>query len=86
MCVAIPARIMEITDGALPTARVDLAGRLEQCCLAYVPSAVVGDHVLVQNGFAVELLDPEAAALSLAAFVELGLLSPPGSAPSDDAR
>ena len=75
MCVGIPARIVEITGGALPMAQLDLAGRLEQCCLAYLPEAVVGDHVLVQNGFAIVLLDPEAAAQSLAAFVELGVIA-----------
>ena len=86
MCVGIPARIVEIAGGALPMARIDLAGRLEQCCLAYVPEAAVGDHVLVQNGFAVELLDPEAAAQSLAAFVELGVIAAPAAVPADDAR
>lgn len=74
MCVGIPARIIEITDGALPMARLDLAGRLDECCLAYLPEATVGDHVLVQNGFAVQLLDPQEAADSLRAFVELGVI------------
>ncbi|GIG25057.1 HypC/HybG/HupF family hydrogenase formation chaperone [Cellulomonas denverensis] len=77
MCLTIPARIAEIIPGPLPMARIEVAGRTEQCCLAYTPEAVVGDHVLVRTGFAVELLDPQAAAESLAAFAELGLL-PPG--------
>jgi hydrogenase expression/formation protein HypC len=74
MCVGIPARIIEITEGALPMARLDLAGRVDECCLAYLPEAAVGDHVLVQNGFAVQLLDPQEAADSLRAFVELGVI------------
>lgn len=78
MCLTIPARIVEVVPGALPMARVEVAGRDEQCCLVYTPDAAVGDHVLVQNGFAVELLDPQAAAESLAAFAELGLV-PPGA-------
>ncbi|GAB2460943.1 HypC/HybG/HupF family hydrogenase formation chaperone [Xylanimonas ulmi] len=73
MCVAIPARIEEITPGPLPTARLDVAGRSASCCLAYLPQAAVGDYVLVQNGFAVLLLDPLSAAESLAAFADLGL-------------
>lgn len=77
MCVAIPARIIEIIPGALPMARVDVAGEPVDCCLAYVPDAAVGDHVLVQNGFAVELLDADAAAASLAAFASLGVLAEP---------
>lgn len=73
MCVALPARITAITPGPLPMAQVDLAGEQRECCLAYLPDVRVGDHVLIQNGFAVEALDPQAAADSLAAFASLGL-------------
>ena len=76
MCVAMPAKIVEIDQGAMPMARAVQGDRELSCCLAYVPEAAVGDHVLVQHGFAVELLDPEAAAESLAAFTELGVLAP----------
>jgi hydrogenase expression/formation protein HypC len=68
VCVSIPARILEILDVAPLTARIDIAGRAERCCLTYLPEAKVGDYVLVQGGFAVELLDAEVAAESLAAF------------------
>jgi hydrogenase expression/formation protein HypC len=77
VCVAIPARIVGIVPGVLPIARVELAGQQLDCCLAYLPEAAVGDHVLVQNGFAVELLDPDAAAASFAAFASLGVLAEP---------
>jgi len=77
MCIGVPALITAISGDVLPMATVDLAGQQQECCLAYVPDAKVGDHVLVQNGFAVDLLDPEAAAASLAAFVELGVIAPP---------
>ncbi|MCL2089673.1 MAG: HypC/HybG/HupF family hydrogenase formation chaperone [Micrococcales bacterium] len=80
MCLSIPARIVEIVGGAMPMAQVDVAGRTESCCLSYLPDAAVGDYVLVQHGFAVELLDPQSAAESLAAFVALGLV--PSSAES----
>lgn len=75
MCLSIPARIVEITQGEMPMAQVDVAGRTESCCLSYVPDADVDDYVLVQHGFAVELLDPQSAAESLAAFAALGLVS-----------
>lgn len=81
MCLSIPARIVEITPGAMPMARVDVAGRAESCCLSYVPDAAVDDYVLVQHGFAVELLDPQAAAESLAAFAALGLVPETGAEP-----
>jgi hydrogenase expression/formation protein HypC len=74
MCIAIPAEIREIFPGPLPMARLIQASREIECCLAYVPEAQVGDHVLVQRGYAVEILDPESAADSLAAFEELGLV------------
>jgi hydrogenase expression/formation protein HypC len=54
-------------------ARLSQGTKHIECCLAYLPQAVVGDYVLVQHGFAVELLDPAAAAASLAAFAQLGL-------------
>jgi len=75
MCVSIPVRICQITPGALPMARVEVAGQAQDCCLAYVPQAQVGDYVLVQNGFAIELLDPQSAAESLAAFAALGVIA-----------
>ncbi|MCL2454663.1 MAG: HypC/HybG/HupF family hydrogenase formation chaperone [Micrococcales bacterium] len=74
MCVSIPARIVQITPGAMPMARVDVAGRAEECCVAYVPEVEVGDYVLISNGFAFDRLDPRAAAASLVAFAELGVI------------
>ena len=68
MCVAIPARIVEILDTVPLTASIDIAGRVDRCCLTHLPEAKVGDYVLVQAGFAVELLDAEVAEESLAAF------------------
>ncbi|MDR2348220.1 MAG: HypC/HybG/HupF family hydrogenase formation chaperone [Bifidobacteriaceae bacterium] len=81
MCVAVPTRIVEIEPGPLAMARLETGAQPASCCLAYVPEAQVGDYVLVRHGFAVELLDPGSAALSLAAFAELGLLPavPPGA-------
>lgn len=73
MCIAIPGLIVAIDTGALPMARIDINGRLQDCCVAYVPEAEVGDYVLVQNGFAIEAMDAGAAAQSLAAFEELGV-------------
>lgn len=79
MCVGIPAQITKISGGIMPMASVDLAGQALECCLAYQPDAQVGDYVLVQNGFAVELLTAEAAAESLAAFAELGVIAGSGT-------
>lgn len=52
------------------------------CCLAYLPDAAAGDYVLVQRGFAVELLDAEAAQESFAAFASIGMHRPAGVSPN----
>jgi hydrogenase expression/formation protein HypC len=75
MCVGIPARILSITPGVLPMARVLLNGEELDCQLAYFPEAEVGEYVLIQNGFVMDVLDPQSAADSLAAFAELGVLN-----------
>ncbi|MGZ6338859.1 MAG: HypC/HybG/HupF family hydrogenase formation chaperone, partial [Candidatus Limnocylindrales bacterium] len=42
MCVAIPARILEIINMVPLTASIDIAGRVARCCLTYLPEAKVG--------------------------------------------
>ena len=75
MCVAVPGRIVQILDGpGLPMATVDFGGITKQCCLAYLPEAVIGDYTMVQSGFAMTILDESAALASLALFEELGVL------------
>lgn len=80
MCVGIPAKIIAITPGILPMARVLLNGEELDCQLAYFPEAEIGDFVLIQNGFVMDVLDPQAAADSLAAFAELGVIELPAEA------
>lgn len=74
MCLGIPAKILEITDGPLPSARLDIAGQERTCCLAYLPEAQVGDYVLIQNGFAMSIMDTESALESLATIEEFNLI------------
>ncbi|MFT8396612.1 HypC/HybG/HupF family hydrogenase formation chaperone [Propionibacterium sp.] len=71
--MSIPSRITAIAGGPMPMAAIEVAGQPRQCCLAYLPEARVGDFVLVQHGFATDLMDAESAAESLKAFAELGL-------------
>jgi len=71
MCVAMPARIVDIIDGVMPMAHVSQGDEVVQCCLAYFPEAQVGDYVLVQRGFVMQLLDEESAAQSIAAFEQV---------------
>ena len=71
MCIAMPAKIIDITPGVMPMAHATQGVRTIECCLAYVPEAKVGDYVLVQLGFAMQLLDEQSAAESLQAFADV---------------
>ncbi|MCI6584193.1 MAG: HypC/HybG/HupF family hydrogenase formation chaperone [Mobiluncus porci] len=74
MCVGVPCRILSITPGLMPMGRIDVAGQVQDACMAYVPEAKVGDYVLIQNGFAMDLLTPEEARESLETWVDLGMV------------
>ena len=58
MCLAVPVRIERVHDrrGA-----VELNGMRTEVMLDLVPSAKVGDWVLVHAGFAITVLDPAEA-------------------------
>ena len=70
MCLAIPARVVEF--GADDSAVVDLAGVRKEISLALVDNITVGDYVIVHVGYALNKLDPEEAARTLALFAEIG--------------
>jgi len=73
MCIAVPAPIIDITPGLFPMAHVKKGDDVVECNLAYFPEAQPGDFILMQHGYAMQLLDAESAAESLAAFAELGV-------------
>lgn len=70
MCLAIPARIVEMPDSE--NAVVDLGGVRKEISLALVDDVAVGDYVIVHVGYALNKLDPEEAAKTLALFAEMG--------------
>jgi len=71
MCLALPARVVELTDG--DNAIVELGGVRKQVSLALVEGIVVGDYVIVHVGFALTRLDPTEAEQTLKTFAEAGL-------------
>jgi hydrogenase expression/formation protein HypC len=71
MCLAVPGRIVQVTEGLLRMGSVDFDGATIEVCLAYVPAAQPGDYVLVHAGFALAQLDEDEAAETLAALHEL---------------
>ena len=70
MCLAIPARVAELQDN--DTAVVELGGVRKQISLALVDGVSVGDYVIVHVGYALNRLDPDEAAKTLALFAEIG--------------
>jgi hydrogenase expression/formation protein HypC len=74
MCLAIPARIVEIN--ANDSAIVDLGGVRKDISLALVEGVSVGDYVILHVGYALTRLDPEEAEKTLALMAEAGLMEP----------
>lgn len=67
MCLAIPALVVERSaDGE--TAVVELDGVRKTVSIALVPTAALGDYVIVHVGHAIGQLDPAEAARTLALF------------------
>lgn len=71
MCLAIPARVVELLDG--DNARIDLGGVKKEISLALVEGIAVGDYVIVHVGYALSRLDAEEAERTLALFAEAGI-------------
>ena len=63
MCLAVPGKILSIDDKE-PMSRqgkVSFGGIVKTVYLAYVPSAIIGDYVIVHAGFAISILDEKEA-------------------------
>ena len=69
MCLALPARVVEL----LPASEgiIDLGGVRKDVSLALVEGVVPGDYVIVHVGYALQKLDPDEAARTLALFAGL---------------
>lgn len=72
MCLGVPGKIVEVYErDGLPMGKVDFGGALREACLSYVPSAAVGDYVLIHVGFAINRLSEEEAQETLALLQEI---------------
>ena len=80
MCLALPARIVELRGNEFGV--VDLGGVRKEISLAMVDDVQVGDYVIVHVGYALSRLDTEEAEATLRLFAELGeIQADMGSAP-----
>jgi hydrogenase expression/formation protein HypC len=73
MCLAIPARVVEI-DLVSDMAVVALGEVRKQISMALVEDVAPGDYVLVHVGYALNRISPEEAERTLALFGEAELL------------
>ena len=69
MCLAIPARVVELLPGL--RAIVDLSGVRKEVSIDLVDDAQVDDYVIIHVGYALGKIDPEEALRTLALFAEL---------------
>ena len=68
MCLAIPAKVLEVTGDV---AKVDFGQGVAREVNVMLVDARVGEYVLVHAGYAIETLDQEAAEESLKMWREL---------------
>ncbi len=69
MCLAIPARVVELRPDE--NAVIDLGGVRKEISLALVEDVAPGDYVIVHVGYALQKVDPEEAEKTLALFAGL---------------
>ena len=58
MCLAIPAKILEINDNK---ALIESLGVKKEVEVSLVPDAKIGDYVIVHAGFAIQVVEKEEA-------------------------
>lgn len=73
MCLAIPAKVVEVADGDMAT--VALEGIKKKISIALLEDVVPGDYVLVHVGYALHKVSPEEAARTLKLMSEAGVLN-----------
>ncbi len=62
MCLGVPGKILSINELAgFKLAEVEIAGTKRQVSLDMLPEAKEGDYVLVHAGYAIQIIDEQAA-------------------------
>ena len=75
MCLAIPGKVMSIEhkyDGLVRMAKVSFGGIVKEASLEMVPTAKVGDYVLVHVGVAISIVDEKEAKRTFQYLEEIG--------------
>ena len=71
MCLGIPGKIIEITDGLIRSCKVDFGGVLREACVETIPDAKIGDYVLVHAGFVLNVISEQDAQETLELLEQL---------------
>jgi len=77
MCLAVPGKIQSVKylfDGKVKMARVSFGGVVKEASLEIVPSADVGDYVLIHAGVAISKVNEEEAGKVFGYLKEAGEL------------
>lgn len=69
MCLAVPAKVVEIREDG--TGLVDAGGAGLRINITLVDNVDIGDYVLVHAGFAIEVIDKEEAEKTRELFEEM---------------
>jgi len=72
MCLAIPARVIELLPDEM--ARVSLDGVVVNASVALVENVAVGDYVVLHVGYALAKIDEDEALRTLSLLREAALL------------
>lgn len=72
MCLAIPGKIVEITDAENQIAKIEVGGVRRGVNIGMLDDIKIGDWVLVHVGFAMSKIDEKEAAETLRVLQELG--------------
>ncbi|MBN1289372.1 MAG: HypC/HybG/HupF family hydrogenase formation chaperone [Actinobacteria bacterium] len=72
MCLAVPAKVIEVRDDG--TALIEVGEAKMNTSTALVDDVKAGDYVLVHAGFAIEIIDREEAEKTRELFEELARL------------
>lgn len=59
MCIAVPAKVVKITDEN--NAEIDAMGITKIIDISLVPEVIPGDFVIVHAGFAIQIIDRKEA-------------------------
>ena len=74
MCLAVPCQVIQLLPDQM--ARVELDGVQKEISLAFVGPVTVGSFVILHVGYAIGILDPEEAEITLSLFQELNSQTP----------